>query len=82
MDLDAIAEKVSNLGLYDIKAGFRKAQNGKHGSHTSEDDKLLYVPRYSPHELYRTGVESPRSHQQRTLGMSYHFDARNRQCHL
>lgn len=29
MDLDAMAEKVSNLTLYDLKAGFRKAQNGK-----------------------------------------------------
>lgn len=29
MDLDSIAEKVSNLTVYDLKAGFRKAQNGK-----------------------------------------------------
>jgi len=28
MDLDSIAEKVSNLTVYDLKAGFRKAQNG------------------------------------------------------
>jgi len=41
MDLDAIAEKVSNLGLYDIKAGFRKAQNGKQSRHRSEDSKAL-----------------------------------------
>jgi len=32
MDLDSIAEKVSNLTVYDLKAGFRKAQNGNQSS--------------------------------------------------
>jgi len=29
MDLDSLKSTVSNLTLYDLKAGFRKAQNGK-----------------------------------------------------
>jgi epsin len=28
MDLNTIKDQVSNLTLYDLKAGFRKAQNG------------------------------------------------------
>lgn len=28
MDLNSLKEQVSNLTLYDLKAGFRKAQNG------------------------------------------------------
>ena len=28
MDLDSIKSQVSNLTLYDVKYGFRKAQNG------------------------------------------------------
>lgn len=30
MDLNDIKNQVSNLSLYDLKAGFRKAQNGRH----------------------------------------------------
>lgn len=29
MDLNNLKDQVSNLTLYDIKAGFRKAQNGR-----------------------------------------------------
>lgn len=29
MDLNDLKNQVSNLTLYDLKAGFRKAQNGK-----------------------------------------------------
>lgn len=32
MDLSNIRDQVSNLTLYDIKAGVRKVQNGKHRS--------------------------------------------------
>lgn len=28
MDLSSLKDQVSNLTLYDLKAGFRKAQNG------------------------------------------------------
>jgi epsin len=28
MDLNSLKDQVSNLTLYDLKAGFRKAQNG------------------------------------------------------
>jgi epsin len=28
MDLNSLKDQVSNLSLYDLKAGFRKAQNG------------------------------------------------------
>ncbi len=28
MDFNSLKDQVSNLTLYDIKAGFRKAQNG------------------------------------------------------
>jgi hypothetical protein len=29
MDLSSLKDQVSNLTLYDLKAGFRKAQNGR-----------------------------------------------------
>jgi epsin len=29
MDLNSLKDQVSNLTLYDLKAGFRKAQNGR-----------------------------------------------------
>jgi hypothetical protein len=31
MDFNSLKDQVSNLTLYDLKAGFRKAQNGTHG---------------------------------------------------
>jgi epsin len=31
MDLNTLKDQVSNLTLYDLKAGFRKAQNGMLG---------------------------------------------------
>ena len=30
MDFNNLKDQVSNLTLYDLKAGFRKAQNGTH----------------------------------------------------
>ena len=40
MDLNDLKDTVSNLTLYDLKAGFRKAQNGmsQHGHNTSRCD--------------------------------------------
>lgn len=32
MDFNSLKDQVSNLTLYDLKAGFRKAQNGTNGS--------------------------------------------------
>ena len=34
MDFSSLKDQVSNLTLYDLKAGFRKAQNGANGSKT------------------------------------------------
>jgi epsin len=35
MDFSSLKDQVSNLTLYDLKAGFRKAQNGMNGSNTA-----------------------------------------------
>lgn len=35
MDMSSIRDQVSNLTMYDIKAGVRKVQNGKSGSRLS-----------------------------------------------
>lgn len=35
MDLSSLKDQVSNLTLYDLKAGVRKVQNGKLGLNTS-----------------------------------------------
>jgi hypothetical protein len=34
MDFNSLKDQVSNLTLYDLKAGFRKAQNGARSSNT------------------------------------------------
>lgn len=39
MDLSSLREQVSNLTLYDLKAGVRKVQNGKLGEKTYIMDK-------------------------------------------
>lgn len=65
MDFSSLKEQVSNLTLYDIKAGVRKVQNG-----TSQHNNCscfyasLILGMGSCHELYRNGGQGPRSHQQ------------------
>lgn len=39
MDLDSLREKVSNLTVYDLKAGVRKVQNG--ASNSTHAESLL-----------------------------------------
>jgi hypothetical protein len=43
MDLNNIKKQVSNLTLYDIKAGVRKMQNGRR---LSSGDRRLSLQRY------------------------------------
>lgn len=65
MDLNSLKDQVSNLTLYDLKAGFRKAQNGRHGPWFASWPLLT---RCSGHELHRDGGEGARGDQQRAMG--------------
>lgn len=61
MDFNSLKDQVSNLTLYDLKAGVRKVQNGKlrpSGGHWAIFDFVkssLFL--YSGHELHGDGVE-------------------------
>ena len=56
MDFNALKEQVTNLSLYDLKAGVRKVQNGKPSSN-GEEEKGPLILLYSRHELYGDGGE-------------------------
>ena len=56
LNFDSLKEQVSNLSLYDIKAGVRKVQNGKCGQLSLLDQADVVMN--SCHELHRDGVES------------------------
>jgi hypothetical protein len=53
MDLSQLKDAVSNMTMYDIKAGVRKVQNGK--SSLSTRNTATSNPLPSCHELYRNG---------------------------
>lgn len=59
MDLNSLKDTVSNLTLYDLKAGVRKVQNGKPYTYTEADapggNHDLTVGCNSRDELYRDG---------------------------
>lgn len=72
MDFSNLKDQVSNLSLYDLKAGVRKVQNGKSESrlvrgryeqarislHVSYNlRKLIWPFRHSCYELYRDGIQ-------------------------
>lgn len=62
MDFASLKDQVSNLTLYDLKAGVRKVQNGKlKGSVAIEGPWLMRFS--SRHELYGNGSEGQRSYQ-------------------
>ena len=58
MDFDSLKTQVSNLTLYDVKAGIRKVQNGRGGPLCVGRKKLIESS--SGHELHRNGIESER----------------------
>lgn len=66
MDFSSLKDQVSNLTLYDLKAGFRKAQNGTRRNEPASWP--LLTCRCSRHELYRDGGQGPRGDQQRAVG--------------
>ena len=59
MDLASIKEQVTNLSLYDLKAGVRKVQNG--GYYTKARTAIAWPQAdggfFSCNELYRDGGE-------------------------
>lgn len=67
MDFDSLKAQVSNLTLYDLKAGVRKVQNGtlipKLARECIGTDRAR-----SCHEPHGDGVYGQRSHQRRPLG--------------
>ena len=54
MDLSSLKDQVSNLTLYDLKAGVRKVQNGEHPTgiiaETTADTIFLAVMNYTEME--------------------------------
>ena len=79
MDWNDLRNQVSNLSVYDIKAGVRKVQNGMYTeateSRTSSDTAI------SRHELHRNGVQGAGGDQQRALGSLIQHDAGDRKRH-
>ncbi len=60
MDLASLKDQVTNLSLYDIKAGVRKVQNGEYC--IEQRNSAIACPRAdigvrSCNELYRDGVK-------------------------
>lgn len=58
MDLGSLKEQVSNLTLYDVKAGVRKLQNGRSIWGVNEARRMSLGAdtwSHSRHELYRDG---------------------------
>lgn len=53
MDLESIKNRVANVSVYDLKAGFRKAQNGENGKYRQGSPEADGA--YSGHELYSHG---------------------------
>ena len=51
MDFDSLKNQVSNLTLYDLKAGVRKVQNGKYGRGLECTVRMLMRP-FSCDELH------------------------------
>jgi hypothetical protein len=66
MDFNSLKDQVSNLTLYDLKAGFRKAQNGTPGCALRQLATLLTCA--SRYELHRDGGQGARGHKQRAMG--------------
>ena len=66
MDLNSLKDQVSNLTLYDLKAGFRKAQNGT--SRTERRQLASTDTLRSGDELHRNGGQGPRGDKQRAMG--------------
>jgi len=61
MDFASLKDKVTNLSLYDIKAGVRQVQNGE--SHTTGVEAVANAPD-SRHELHRDGGEGAGGYEQ------------------
>ena len=57
MDLNNLKDQVSNLTLYDLKAGVRKVQNGKPSIGTTAEATADMHALGSGHELHRDGGE-------------------------
>ena len=60
MDINSIKDQVSNLSLYDLKAGVRKVQNGPHFSIASKLPRHVLTISPSCNELYRDGSKGTR----------------------
>ena len=58
MDINSIRDQVSNLTLYDLKAGVRKVQNGDNkGQCMAVEGHHELTSSLSRHELYRDGIQ-------------------------
>lgn len=65
MDLNSLKDQVSNITLYDLKAGFRKAQNGTLQTLCPPANTNTLR---SGDELHGDGGKGARGNQQRTMG--------------
>lgn len=76
MDLNSLRDQVSNLTIYDLKAGVRKVQNGQMLPNFSEtsDNNPLTADMFSCNELYGNGGQSARGYQQWTVGGEFKWE--------
>jgi hypothetical protein len=63
MDLSSLKDQVSNLTVYDLKAGIRKVQNGRRTTEPYTHWSTLTLGA-SGHELYRDGSKGAGSDKQ------------------
>lgn len=58
MDFSSLKEQVSNLTLYDIKAGVRKVQNGRYSNPASSGIPSSSLDSFSPEPTVYNGVRA------------------------
>lgn len=80
MDWQNLRDQVSNISLYDIKAGVRKVQNGECILDGPPESRIDISD--SCHELHRDGGEGQGGHQQRAMGSIFIVDAGDCQWHI
>ena len=68
MDFNTLRDQVSNLTIYDLKAGVRKVQNGQLLDQSMNLWRLSLWLMISCNEFYGDGGEGPRGYEQWAVG--------------
>lgn len=80
MDFNSLRDQVSQISLYDVKAGIRKVQNGASRSVPMSESRIN--PDQSGHELHRDGGQGQGSNEQRAVGSLVDGHARDCQWYI